>query len=228
MEREELLELVNGELGDTQLSLSEQTINEELDDELEMFGEDSEANSKLVTKIANRLKRLDGNLHKDVSTQVNDYKKRFKERQVKQSAKKSSQSSVVGGEDDDALSELRAEIEALKDENARRKTEEARTAVLSSVEKGLRDKFRKAGMEVNGYFLRNVLSRLDVSDKSADTSSLIDSAEKMYNADMKEAGISIEAKPHFGSGDGGKGSTAASDYFARKAKKEGWSRKPSE
>lgn len=34
MEREELLELVQQELGDTQLTLSERTINGELDDSL--------------------------------------------------------------------------------------------------------------------------------------------------------------------------------------------------
>ena len=78
MEREELLELVQKELGDTQLTLSERTINGELDDSLSDFGDDADANAKAVTRIANRLKRLDGQLHADVAEQVSVYKKSIK------------------------------------------------------------------------------------------------------------------------------------------------------
>ena len=63
------------------MTISEKTINEELDDVLEDFGEDEAANAKLVTKVTNRLKRMDGNLHSDVSQQVKEYKKKAKERQ---------------------------------------------------------------------------------------------------------------------------------------------------
>ena len=71
MTREELLNLVNKEVDTTKFtSLSQKTINEELDDVLEDFGDDEEANSKIVTKLANRLKRMDGNLHKNVSDEM--------------------------------------------------------------------------------------------------------------------------------------------------------------
>ena len=71
MTREELLNLVNKEADTTKFtSLSQKTINEELDDVLEDFGDDEEANSKIVTKLANRLKRMDGNLHKNVSDEM--------------------------------------------------------------------------------------------------------------------------------------------------------------
>ena len=46
MNREELRELVTKELGSTQLKLSERTINEELDDVLDDFGDNDEANAK--------------------------------------------------------------------------------------------------------------------------------------------------------------------------------------
>ena len=76
MTREELLALVNKEADTTKFkSLSQKTINEELDDVLEDFGDDEAANAKLVTKLANRLKRMDGNLHKNVS---DERKKRVK------------------------------------------------------------------------------------------------------------------------------------------------------
>ncbi len=61
MEREELLGLVNAELGDNRLTLSERTINEELDDVLGDFGDDQEANTAMVARVANRLRRMDGN-----------------------------------------------------------------------------------------------------------------------------------------------------------------------
>ena len=51
MTREELLALVNKEVDTTKFkSLSQKTINEELDDVLEDFGDDEAANAKLVTK----------------------------------------------------------------------------------------------------------------------------------------------------------------------------------
>ena len=71
MTKEELLSLVNKEVDTTKFnSLSQKTINEELDDVLEDFGDDEAANAKLVTKLANRLKRMDGNLHKNVSDEI--------------------------------------------------------------------------------------------------------------------------------------------------------------
>lgn len=221
MEREELLGKVNEELGDTQLTLSEQTINEELDDSLEDFGEDEEQNSKLVTKIANRLKRLDGNLHADVSKQVSDYKKQWKER----NKKKSQTQEKPGIEDDsEALKQMRAELDALKAESEMRKKTEARNAVLESVKKGLREKMEKNGMEVNAYFEKSAVRSLEIPEEGVDMDALVSKAEKAYNAEMKEAGITPSQKPHFGRADG-KGNNAASDFFARKAKKEGWGKK---
>lgn len=89
MTREELLALVNKEVDTTKFKeLSQKTIDEELDDVLEDFGDDEEANSKLVTKLANRLKRINGNLHKNISDEVKkskeeaERKKRKRKRSV--------------------------------------------------------------------------------------------------------------------------------------------------
>lgn len=221
MEREELLGLVNEELGNAQLTLSEQTINEELDDSLEDFGDNEEANAKLVSKIANRLKRIDGNLHADVSKQVSEYKKQWKDKKTKQEPKQKQQS---GEEESETLKQMRAELDALKAESETRKKTEARNAVLESVKKGLREKMEKNGMEVNNYFVKTAVHSMEIPDEGADIEALVSKAEKAYNAGMKEAGITPNQKPRFGAA-GGKGSNAATDFFARKAKKEGWGKK---
>ena len=60
MTREELLTLVNGKVNTTSfISLSQKTIEEELDDVLDELGDDEEVNDRIVTKLANRLKRMD-------------------------------------------------------------------------------------------------------------------------------------------------------------------------
>lgn len=223
MEREELLEKVTAELGESQLTLSERTISEELDDALEDFGEDEEANAKLVTKVANRLRRMDGNLHADVSKQVDaykaDYKKKLKARQQTPKAKLQSES-----EEEDGLRELKEEVAKLRAESETRRKSEARDAVLKEVRKSLEEKFQSAGIEVNPYFMRNALKKLDIPDEGAEIDKLAAEAEKIYNGDMKEAGVEPHQKPRYGGGGGG-GTTAAADYFARKAKKEGWGKK---
>src|SRR3712207_8571416 len=71
MEREELYKLVKEALGSTQLiRVTKRTIEGELDDELDNFGEDEEKNSELVAKIANRLKRMEGNLQHDLAEKI--------------------------------------------------------------------------------------------------------------------------------------------------------------
>ena len=54
--------------------------------------------------------------------------------------------------------------------------------------------------------------------------SLVKKAEENYNVDRKAAGIDDTGRPNFGGG-GGNARNSASDYFARKAKKEGWAKK---
>ncbi len=222
MEREELLGLVNEELGNTQLTLSEQTINEELDDSLEDFGDNEETNAKLVSKIANRLKRIDGNLHADVSKQVTEYKKQWKDKnRAKQEPKQKTQGAE---EENETLRQMRAELDALKAESETRRKTEAKNAVLDSVKKGLREKMEKNGIEANNYFVKTAVQSIEIPDEGADIEALVSKAEKAYNAGMKEAGITPNQKPRFGA-EGGKGSNAATDFFARKAKKEGWGKK---
>lgn len=188
MKREELLALVNKEADTTKFkSLSQKTINEELDDVLEDFGDDEAANAKLVTKLANRLKRMDGNLHKNVSDEI---KKSKEEAERKKKEEEEERKRKEAGKDktdpDDKYNELLKEIKALKEANAERDKKAARKATIESVKAGLKDKFDKANLELNDFFLDTALSKLEISD-DADVAELVSTAENIYTADYKRA-----------------------------------------
>ena len=187
MTREELLALVNKEADTTKFkSLSQKTINEELDDVLEDFGDDEAANAKLVTKLANRLKRMDGNLHKNVSDEIKKSKEEA-ERKKKEEEEERKRNEVNKGDDpDDKYNELLKEIKALKEANAERDKKAARKATIESVKAGLKDKFDKANLEMNDFFLDTALSKLEISD-DADVAELVSTAENIYTADYKRA-----------------------------------------
>lgn len=168
-------------------SLSQKTINEELDDVLEDFGDDEAANAKLVTKLANRLKRMDGNLHKNVSDEIKKSKEeaeRKKKEEEEERKRKKEEEGKTGS--DDKYNELLKEIKALKEANAERDKKAARKATIESVKAGLKDKFDKANLEMNDFFLDTALSKLEISD-DADVAELVSTAENIYTADYKRA-----------------------------------------
>ena len=180
MTREELLALVNKEVDTTKFkSLSQKTINEELDDVLEDFGDDEASNAKLVTKLANRLKRMDGNLHKNVSDEIK------KSREEAERKRKEEEEGKTGS--DDKYNELLKEIKALKEANAERDKKAARKATIESVKAGLKDKFDKANLEMKNYFLNAAIAKLEIPDEDADIDDLVSKAEKIYTAEYKEA-----------------------------------------
>ena len=199
MTREELLALVNKEVDTTKFKeLSQKTIDEELDDVLEDFGDDEEANSKLVTKLANRLKRINGNLHKNISDEVKkikeeaERKKKEEEEERKRKEKEEEEErkrkeADKNGDPDDKYNELLKEIKALKEANAERDKKAARKATIESVKAGLKDKFDKANLEMKNYFLNAAIAKLEIPDEDANIDDLVSKAEKIYTAEYKEA-----------------------------------------
>lgn len=187
MTREELLALVNKEVDTTKFKeLSQKTINEELDDVLEDFGDDEEANSKLVTKLANRLKRINGNLHKNISDEVKKSKEEAERKKKEEEEERKRKEADKDDDPDDKYNELLKEIKALKEANAERDKKAARKATIESVKAGLKDKFDKADLELNDFFLDTALSKLEISD-DADVAELVSTAENIYTADYKRA-----------------------------------------
>lgn len=187
MTREELLALVNKEVDTTKFKeLSQKTIDEELDDVLEDFGDDEEANSKLVTKLANRLKRINGNLHKNISDEVKKSKEEAERKKKEEEEERKRKEAAKNGDHDDKYNELLKEIKALKEANAERDKKAARKATIESVKAGLKDKFDKANLEMNDFFLDTALSKLEIPD-DADVVELVSAAENIYTADYKRA-----------------------------------------
>lgn len=188
MTREELLELTNKEVDTTKFkSLSQKTINEELDDVLEDFGDDEEVNSKLVTKLANRLKRMDGNLHKNVSDEIKKSKEDAERKKKEEEEERKRKEAVKEDNPDDKYSKLLEKLEALENANAERDKKAARKATIESVKAGLKDKFDKANLEMKNYFLNAAISKLEIPDEDADIDDLVSKAEKIYTAEYKEA-----------------------------------------
>ena len=214
MTREELLALVNKEVDTTKFKeLSQKTIDEELDDVLEDFGDDEEANSKLVTKLANRLKRINGNLHKNISDEVKKSKEeaeRKKKEEEEERKRKEEDKDKTGS--DDKYNELLKEIKALKEANAERDKKAARKATIESVKAGLKDKFDKANLEMKNYFLNAAIAKLEIPDEDADIDDLVSKAEKIYTAEYKEA-TGENGIPAKGQRSSGGGSSTDDDKF---------------
>ena len=208
MTREELLVLVNKELGSTKLTISEKTINEELDDVLEDFGEDEAKNAKLVTKVTNRLKRMDGNLHSDVSQQVKEYKKKAKE---SESEEEEPENNDIPDEEDmpEWAKKLIGEVKKEREAREQKEAADAKKALVNSIKEGLKAKFEKANIPLNSFFVKTALDKLEIPDGEADIKDLVGKAEVLYNADLKEAGINPDTRSR--SGGGGAGGTGTVD-----------------
>lgn len=210
---EELLSLVNKEVDTTKFkALSQKTINEELNDVLDEFGDDEAANAKIVTKVANRLKRMDGNLHKNVSDEIKKSREEA-ERKKKEEEERSRQAEESKDKPDDKYDKLLAKLEALEKANEELDKKASRAATIEAVRKGLKDKFDKAKLELNDFFLDTAISKLEIPDHDADVIDLVSKAEGIYTTDFKRA-TGNTAIPHKGSGSSsGGGKTIRDDEW---------------
>jgi hypothetical protein len=237
MEREELLQNVQNEIEadgkKLSRSISEETINAELDDELENIGDDEEANKKVYARIAKRLLRIDGNIHSNVSREVSDYKKKVGKQGSGGKSPKDGEGGKEGDDDETpkwakALSDRLDAIEKSRKDAA---TKAEKDSAEAAVKKDLRAKFKDANVEVNEYILRQTLRDLEIPEvedgERIDTDSLVAKMERAYYRNLKEAGLDKKdtSQPRFGGKGGDKGGTAADRFFAKKGKKEGWGKK---
>ncbi len=241
MEREELLQEVQGviEADGKQLSrsISSETINAELDDELENIGDDEEANKKVYNRIAKRLLRIDGNIHSNVSREVKDYKDKNPYKEPDEGGKSGKGGkSPKDGEDEESeelkmLKSLSARLDNIEKSRKDKEDADAKNAAIDSVKKGLRAKFKEAKIEVNEYIYKQTIRDLEIPETeeggSIDTDDLIKKMERAYYRNLKEAGLdkSDTSKPHRGATGNGEQKSRLDMMFEKKGLKEGWKKK---
>lgn len=236
MEREELLQEVQGviEADGKKLSpsISEETINAELDDELENIGDDEESNKKVFGRIARRLLRIDGNIHSNVSREVKEYKERRKAKPA-ESANPSEAAPAEGAEESETLKLLKSLSQRIDDIEASRKNKaaaDAKDAAVEAVKDGLRTLFKDAKVEVNEYIYRQTLRDLEIPEsedgKGINTDDLVKKMERAYYRNLKEAGLDKKdtGKPRNGNRGGGSGSSSKLDEMFKRRHPE-WDKK---
>lgn len=223
MDKEELKSKVDEVLGSTQLSLSERTISEELEDALSDVTDDSMVDEKFVTRIANRLKRMSGNLHADVGAESKRYRENFEKEWKEKHPETKPEEKKDKSELEKKIDELYQKFTDADNERKEQAAKAKKETAFKEIKEGLDELFEKANVKPNSYILRQTLKEIEVSDDT-DVDKAVKKAEKAYYKNLKEAGLDTEGKPG-----GGNAFVAdkkmSDDLWAKKAKKEGWKTK---
>jgi hypothetical protein len=229
MEAEELKSKVEDVLGGTQLTLSERTINEELEDALEDITDDAQVDDKFVSRLVKRLKRMDGNLHADVGAENKKYKEQFEADWNKNHPETSGKKNEEDGNDEPEWFKKYREAQDAKMkelEEARKESDlkAYKEGVLKEVSEGLDELFKKADITPNGYVLKQTMRDIEIPEKDADVEKLVKKIEKSYYKALKEAGLDGGGKPNQKNGPQGN-SKMSDDLWNKKGLREGWKKK---
>lgn len=225
MELEELKSKFEEKLGSTKLQLSEQTLSEVLQDALAEIGDDdTRLTDDFLTRKVNLAKKIDGQINFDVSKRIKDWEK--------QNPKPTPPSPKKNRQEDEEPAYFKAYREKMEErftsfENERKNEKLAlqKESAMKQIKSELEAKFKDAGIEKNAYIFKQTLKEVDIPDKDIDISAIVKQTEKEYYKNLKEAGFS-DSTPHVGNGgNGGNGNKITNDFFARKAKREGWGSK---
>lgn len=233
MEREELESKISEKLGSTQLTLTKESLDKFYEKTLKYITDDSMVDDQFVEDQVDLLKTLDGQIHKEASNQIRIYKEDWEKKHQKPGGKGAKGNDGAGGghssennDNEDELQKLRKDFEDMKKAYAKEKESRQKDAILNDVEKGLKSKLSKAGIEVNSYFLRQVKKELDVTidedGNTPDVDELVSQAEKNYFKSLKEAGLERNTPPAGGRRTGKGAKSVVDTYFARKQQKEHW------
>ncbi len=199
MDRESLRPLVEAQYGESRITvLSEETINAELDAELEGITDDSHFDEACCKRIAQRLLRMNGNVAKEAGTQINDWKKKHPAPQQNQQQNQQQQQQNTD-DDDPKLKAMRDEIDELKKSLKQKDQKEADDKIIAEVRSKFNAKFKESKIEVKNYFADQVFGRMKLptlnEGETHDVAQLAEQAEKNYFEELKKAGIKYE-KPH--------------------------------
>lgn len=222
MELEALKSKFNEELGSTKLQLSDRTLDGILQDALAEIGEDdTRVTPEFIQRKISLAKTLGGQINHEVSERINDWKK--------QNPQPRNQQEKEENDDEPAWFKAyrersEAKIAALEQERAADKKKLEKNSILNQVKETLAEKFKSAGIEENGYILKQTLRDIEIPEEGANVDSLVKDVEKAYYRNMKEAGFETDT-PRAGGRGGQRGKNAADDFWAQKKAKEGWGSK---
>ena len=194
MDRESLRPLVEAQYGESRITvLSEETINAELDAELEGITDDSHFDEACCKRIAQRLLRMNGNVAKEAGTQINDWKKKHPTQTPPKPDTKPNE------EDDPKYKAMQDQINELKNSLKQKDQKEADDKIIAEVRSKFNAKFKESKIDVKNYFADQIFGRMKLptlnEGETHDVAQLADQAEKDYFEELKQAGIKYE-KPH--------------------------------
>ena len=196
MEREELKTRINEALGSTKLTLSERTINDFLDDALAGITDDASINEDFVTRKANMLKSIDGNLHFDVSNQVRQYKESIKPQAAEPEPPKVEKEVPDTGVAKE-LEALKKRLQEFDDDRKKAAEELQRESDRAQLREAFEAHFENAGVKVNGYILKQTLRDFKCGGSVEDR---VKALEDKYYANLKEAGFDYDSPRQGGIG----------------------------
>lgn len=219
MELEALKGKFNDALGSTKLQLSDRTLDGVLQDALAEIGDDdSRVTDDFIQRKINLAKTIDGQINHDVSTRIEDWKKKNPTPNQQEPPKH------VDDPNEPAWFKTYRE----QQEKKMQELEDARKAdvlkankekILEEIKKGIKADYEKQNLEVNEYLLKQAMRDVEIPDENADVKSLIKSVESEYDAAVKAVGYTGGA-PKRNEVHGDK--TIVDAMWAKKKAREGW------
>lgn len=192
MDRESLRPLVEAQYGESRITvLSEETINAELDAELEGVTDDSHFDEACCKRIAQRLLRMNGNVAKEAGNQITDWKKKHPQQQPPKPNQQQQQD-----DDNPELKAMKDEIAELKKSLKEKDEKAANDAVIVQVRNKLNETFKEGKITPNSYFVNAVIAKIKLptleEGQTHDIAKLAKDAEEAYYKELKDAGIKFE------------------------------------
>ena len=193
MDRESLRPLVEAQYGESRITvLSEETINAELDAELEGITDDSHFDEACCKRIAQRLLRMNGNVAKEAGNQITDWKKKHPQQQPP----KPNQQQQQQDDDNSELKAMKDEIAELKKSLKEKDEKAANDAVIAQVRNKLNETFKEGKITPNSYFVNATIAKIKLpkleEGQTHDIDKLAKDAEEAYYQELKDAGIKFE------------------------------------
>lgn len=193
MDRESLRRLVEAQYGESRITvLSEETINAELDAELEGITDDSHFDEACCKRIAQRLLRMNGNVAKEAGNQITDWKNKHPQQQPP----KPNQQQQQQDDDNPELKAMKDEIAELKKSLKEKDEKTANDAVIAQVRNKLNETFKEGKITPNSYFVNATIAKIKLptleEGQTHDIAKLAKDAEEAYYKELKDAGIKFE------------------------------------